>query len=121
MKKATKTTNPINLGTKRHCPTCGIKFYDFGKPEVSCPKCEAKVEAMGQDNLCSAPVVAKRHIKSDKSPVSHKSTSEDSLIDNEDILSDDSEPFETLEGLDDEEEDVLDDLESENDEEKEKY
>ena len=27
------------LGTKRTCPACTAKFYDFGKQELSCPKC----------------------------------------------------------------------------------
>lgn len=29
----------IKLGTKYDCPSCGIKFYDFGKQEPICPKC----------------------------------------------------------------------------------
>ncbi len=29
-----------NLGTKRQCPKCGAKFYDFGKADpITCPKC----------------------------------------------------------------------------------
>jgi uncharacterized protein (TIGR02300 family) len=28
------------LGTKRICPECGAKFYDFNKSELCCPKCD---------------------------------------------------------------------------------
>lgn len=27
------------LGRKWDCRSCGAKFYDFGKPEATCPKC----------------------------------------------------------------------------------
>ncbi|MEM8685971.1 MAG: TIGR02300 family protein [Pseudomonadota bacterium] len=29
------------LGTKRVCPTCGIKFYDLMKDPIECPACDA--------------------------------------------------------------------------------
>ena len=34
-----------DLGKKHICtnPDCGIKFYDFGKPEPICPKCKHRV------------------------------------------------------------------------------
>jgi len=34
-----------DLGKKHICtnPDCGIKFYDFGKPEPICPKCKQRV------------------------------------------------------------------------------
>ncbi|WP_005033154.1 FYDLN acid domain-containing protein [Holophaga foetida] len=28
-----------NLGKKWICFSCSAKFYDFGKPEATCPKC----------------------------------------------------------------------------------
>ncbi len=28
-----------DLGKKHECETCGMKFYDLGKPEPVCPKC----------------------------------------------------------------------------------
>ena len=42
----------IELGTKHECPSCGVKYYDFGKSDVPCPKCgapeeEAEEEAKG--------------------------------------------------------------------------
>lgn len=30
-----------DLGTKRICDTCSIKFYDLKKRPVVCPKCNA--------------------------------------------------------------------------------
>ena len=27
-------------GIKRLCPSCGIKYYDFNKETIKCPKCE---------------------------------------------------------------------------------
>jgi len=27
------------LGSKRHCLTCGAKFFDFNKDPILCPKC----------------------------------------------------------------------------------
>ena len=44
MKKATQKTGPVNLGTKRTCPKCATKFYDFAKEEIVCPKCSTTVD-----------------------------------------------------------------------------
>lgn len=30
---------PAALGTKRVCPKCATKFYDFEREEADCPKC----------------------------------------------------------------------------------
>lgn len=27
------------LGTKRHCPSCGTKYYDLNHDPIRCPKC----------------------------------------------------------------------------------
>lgn len=51
-----------NLGTKYECFSCGALFYDLGKPEAICPKCNAnqkdakRSEAQGE----SAAVKRKR-------------------------------------------------------------
>lgn len=34
-----------NLGKKFTCFQCATKFYDFGKPEAVCPKCNANQKA----------------------------------------------------------------------------
>ena len=31
------------LGTKRLCPSCGIRFYDMKNSPINCPGCEALV------------------------------------------------------------------------------
>jgi uncharacterized protein (TIGR02300 family) len=33
------------LGTKRLCAGCGVKYYDLGKDPISCPKCGTVFEA----------------------------------------------------------------------------
>ena len=32
-------------GTKRICPSCGVRFYDLRRTPVTCPKCETVYEA----------------------------------------------------------------------------
>ncbi len=34
----------IELGVKRRCISCGIKFYDFLKAPIICPKCGAEFD-----------------------------------------------------------------------------
>lgn len=38
------SATPVNLGTKRACPKCAAKFYDFGKMELDCPKCGHEID-----------------------------------------------------------------------------
>jgi uncharacterized protein (TIGR02300 family) len=42
-----------DLGKKHICtnPDCGIKFYDFGKPEPICPKCKHRVNESEEKEL----------------------------------------------------------------------
>ena len=36
------------MGEKHECPNCGTKFYDLGKPEPICPRCDLNLnEAEG--------------------------------------------------------------------------
>jgi len=68
MKKATQKA-PVNLGSKRTCPKCSTRFYDLGREEVVCPKCEARLsqaELNARPKLVASP---KKPIKQDK-PVS---------------------------------------------------
>ena len=30
-----------DLGKKRRCASCGMKFYDFNKTKITCPSCQA--------------------------------------------------------------------------------
>ena len=35
-----------DLGHKRTCPHCGIKYYDFYQDELDCPECGKSIEAV---------------------------------------------------------------------------
>jgi uncharacterized protein (TIGR02300 family) len=48
------------LGTKRLCGNCGVKFFDLNRSPVTCPKCEtvfqiAAVSARGRPEAARAP------------------------------------------------------------------
>ena len=34
----------IDLGHKRTCPYCGVKYYDFYQDELNCPECGKIIE-----------------------------------------------------------------------------
>ena len=36
----------IDLGHKRTCPHCGVKYYDFYQDELECPECGKSIEAV---------------------------------------------------------------------------
>jgi uncharacterized protein (TIGR02300 family) len=51
------------LGTKRTCPNCAVRFYDLLKDPITCPKCSTSFVAMAilpskTDLPASAPVAA---------------------------------------------------------------
>ncbi len=33
-----------DLGTKRHCPNCGAKYYDLNRSPIICPRCGTPFE-----------------------------------------------------------------------------
>ena len=35
-----------DLGHKRTCPHCGIKYYDFYQDELDCPECGKTIDAV---------------------------------------------------------------------------
>lgn len=39
------------LGTKRNCSKCSMKFYDFGKSSIQCPKCGTEFDPEAQVKL----------------------------------------------------------------------
>tara|TARA_B100000965_G_scaffold398808_1_gene417542 strand:- start:187 stop:534 length:348 start_codon:yes stop_codon:yes gene_type:complete len=45
-KSATMTVEKIDLGHKRTCPFCGVKYYDFYQDELECPECGKSIEAV---------------------------------------------------------------------------
>ena len=34
----------LDLGHKRTCPHCGVKYYDFYQDELNCPECGKLIE-----------------------------------------------------------------------------
>lgn len=88
--------NPTNLGTKRCCPKCSAKFYDFARTPIQCPKCLGKFEP-GDFKSISIPRAQPKKIK-DK-PVSAVEGVHDESI----VITDDVEPLESLEDLSEEE------------------
>ena len=51
----------LELGTKRLCAGCGVKFYDLNKEPIHCPKCGTVYEV----------VVATRPVRSAGSVAAH--------------------------------------------------
>jgi uncharacterized protein (TIGR02300 family) len=50
------SAKPVNLGTKRACPKCAAKFYDFGKMELDCPKCGYEIDVTKLSHTPPPPV-----------------------------------------------------------------
>ena len=45
-KSATMPLEKQDLGHKRTCPHCGVKYYDFYQDELDCPECGKNIEAV---------------------------------------------------------------------------
>jgi uncharacterized protein (TIGR02300 family) len=104
MGKATQKSSPASLGTKRSCPDCGTKFYDFNKEDVVCPKCESKVDINDTGTIARASEPKKKT----------KEIPEEALMESEDlVVEESSDDFESVDDLEDEEEDIVEDLEVE--------
>jgi uncharacterized protein (TIGR02300 family) len=101
-KSAEKSNAAVSLGTKRTCPQCGTKFYDFNKDVLVCPKCEAKVDP-DSTKVYKAPAEAKKP-KAKEGPEAALLESEDIVVEGGD------EAFESVEDLDDDEEEIVEDL-----------
>lgn len=116
MRKATqRQASPPNLGNKRNCPSCGTKFYDFGKTEIVCPKCNSTLNVDELETLRTTEPPARKASKTEK-PLP-----DDVVLETSQLLGDDSETIESLEDLDDKQEDVIENLDAEEDGEDEKY
>jgi uncharacterized protein (TIGR02300 family) len=48
------------LGTKYECFNCGVKFYDLGKPEPTCPKCGANQKEAGAKERAAETAATRR-------------------------------------------------------------
>lgn len=54
----------IKLGNKHTCSECNSKFYDFGRPNPVCPKCQSPLKAK-PSSLSSSRSRADRHAADD--------------------------------------------------------
>ncbi len=108
MKKNTaKVATENNLGTKRTCPKCAAKFYDFNKKELTCPKCHVEFDG----SLPPVKIVAKPEKKERQEPAQ-------AMIQN-DESGDSGSEFESVDDLADEDE--TEDIEVVTDKEDEEY
>jgi len=105
MGKATqKSSASAPLGTKRSCPDCGTKFYDFNKEELVCPKCESKVDT-------TAGATVSKISETKKSKIPKELPPEEALLESEDlVVGGGDESFESVDDLEDEEDDLVEDL-----------
>jgi uncharacterized protein (TIGR02300 family) len=111
------------LGTKRHCGSCGAKFYDLGKTPILCPKCGsvfeiAVVSVSSRREAPKAPVVVPEKVVEelpvpdvDIVSLDEVAADEAADIDDEDIVVDDDAEIEDdddtfLEADEDDEDDV---------------
>lgn len=71
------------LGTKRICGKCTAKFYDLGKEEIVCPKCQTTYDP-------TATKLKRKKINSMEKATESKESNDDLLVDNatETILDD---------------------------------
>ena len=68
-----------DLGKKRRCASCGMKFYDFNKAKIECPGCQTE---FNPDNLLKS-----RKGRSAKQASEKAAAASD--IDEKELLSDD--------------------------------
>ena len=112
------------LGTKRHCGSCGAKFYDLGKTPILCPKCGsvfevAVVNVSSRRETPKAPVVVPETVVEelpapdvDIVSLDEVAANEAADVDDEDIVVDDDTEIEDddddtfLEADEDDEDDV---------------
>ncbi len=89
-----------NLGSKRVCPKCDAKFYDFGAvTPIKCPKCGHS----WSEGAKKKPSLAKKEAKTTPKPVRKINRSDDELLGLEGDLPDieDGEAVEELEPMED--------------------
>ncbi|MFC7553533.1 TIGR02300 family protein [Pseudoroseomonas wenyumeiae] len=98
------------LGMKRTCVACGAKFYDLGKQPASCPKCGTEQPAE-QPRARRAALPVDDKVK--KRPVAADPDTDDVEI--EDVDAD--EALDDAEEIDDAEDDIEVEVETDRDEE----
>lgn len=50
------------LGTKRTCRSCSARFYDFNKPEPTCPKCSAIFDINAEPEIPQLPPLTEEEL-----------------------------------------------------------
>ena len=119
------------LGQKRRCFSCGMKFYDFNKSPITCPECgsefdpENLLKSRRAKSAVKASVVEPDAAAEDD--LEDESETKDDEFDESDDVADDDETFIPAAGEDGDETtpdiesgeliDVLDDNDVENDDE----
>lgn len=106
MKKSTaKAATPVSLGTKRTCPKCGVKFYDFNKKELNCPKCAVELDEATLAQVAKIPLKAEKKEKPAPAVVAEDEADSGPGFESVDDLGgdDDVEDIEVVEDKDDEE------------------
>ena len=84
-------SNP-KWGIKRVCPSCGIKYYDFNKNPIICPKCEFEFDP---DLLLKSRKGRSIVSKTEEVEVSKDSTKEEETLEEDiDLIQDDNEILE---------------------------
>ena len=110
MRKATqKTTQPVRLGTKRSCPKCSAKFYDFNKAEVPCPKCNTTFNVAELINSFFAAPTPKKPKSAERAqlePLSQGDSQEVEFESVDDLGDDDADGVEDIEVDDDKDDDT---------------
>jgi uncharacterized protein (TIGR02300 family) len=98
----------VKLGTKRTCPKCALKFYDFGRASIHCPKCQTEVDPDAVVKTLKAAAEGK------------KSRPKAVLAEEEDTVAGSSiESFESVDDLDSDDDDALEDIATDTDAEDE--
>lgn len=112
MNKAASTSAVDRLGTKRHCPKCATKFYDFNKEEIACPKCGTEIDTSVEVAIPIAKPVAPEPKKAVRVATSDEEGEEDTAS---------ASDFETIDDLDADEEDLVEDIEVDEDDDEEEF
>lgn len=76
-------------GVKRVCPDCGERFYDLLKDPILCPECGAPYEVVTKDKTSSLKADLARAKKAE-------AKAREKLVDDEDLVDDDSAGDEAL-------------------------
>jgi len=88
---------PGRLGQKRPCLKCGIKFYDFERLPITCPKCFSEFDPEDFE-----PKISLKSDSKKSRPVEKEEESETEIV-----VSDSGEDFESLEDLSDDDSAVV--------------